>query len=154
MPVAAGAMRAATAAAEPPEEPPGTSRASHGLRTGPKCDVSLEEHFDKSYRSQCSGSAVARAETFLQRRPSASAEDAAPNTARIRALNDAFRTAGPGQAAWMLTWGVQGNGPSFAWRQSAPCRISTGSKRTAIPMRSMIYGVDDFAIAGGIVMMR
>ena len=43
VPVAAGTSRAATAAAEPPEEPPGTSRLSHGLRTGPKCEASLEE---------------------------------------------------------------------------------------------------------------
>ena len=34
--VAAGTMRAATAAAEPPEEPPGTMAGFHGLRTGPK----------------------------------------------------------------------------------------------------------------------
>ena len=34
VPVAAGSRRAATAAAEPPDEPPGTRAASHGLRTG------------------------------------------------------------------------------------------------------------------------
>ncbi len=42
------AMRAATAEAEPPDEPPGTSglllpRARHGLTTGPKWLVSLDE---------------------------------------------------------------------------------------------------------------
>ena len=36
VPVAAGTSRAATEAAEPPEEPPGTRRVSHGLRAGPK----------------------------------------------------------------------------------------------------------------------
>ena len=35
VPVAAGTSRAATAAAEPPEEPPGTRFGSQGLRTGP-----------------------------------------------------------------------------------------------------------------------
>ena len=35
VPVAAGASMAATAAAEPPDEPPGTSFVSHGFRTGP-----------------------------------------------------------------------------------------------------------------------
>ena len=35
VPVAAGTRRAATAAAVPPDEPPGTRVASHGLRTGP-----------------------------------------------------------------------------------------------------------------------
>jgi hypothetical protein len=34
VPVAAGARRAATAAALPPEEPPGMRVVSHGLRTG------------------------------------------------------------------------------------------------------------------------
>ncbi len=43
VPVAAGAMRAATAAAEPPEEPPGTRRRSQGFFTGPKCEVSFDE---------------------------------------------------------------------------------------------------------------
>ena len=43
VPVAAGTRRAATAAAEPPEEPPGTRLGSQGLRTGPKWLVSLEE---------------------------------------------------------------------------------------------------------------
>ena len=32
VPVAAGSRRAATAAAEPPDEPPGTRLSSHGLR--------------------------------------------------------------------------------------------------------------------------
>jgi hypothetical protein len=36
VPVAAGAMQAATAAAEPPDEPPGTRLWSHGFLTGPK----------------------------------------------------------------------------------------------------------------------
>src|SRR5260221_13136107 len=41
--VAAGTSRAATAAAEPPEEPPGTRLGSQGFRTGPKWLVSLDE---------------------------------------------------------------------------------------------------------------
>src|SRR5690349_9005604 len=43
VPVAAGASRAATAAADPPELPPGTVSSSHGLRTGPYHDVSFDE---------------------------------------------------------------------------------------------------------------
>src|SRR5581483_6575874 len=43
VPVAAGAMRAATAAAEPPEEPPGTRVPSQGFFTGPKCEFSFDE---------------------------------------------------------------------------------------------------------------
>src|SRR5262245_40582146 len=43
VPVAAGARRAATAAAEPPELPPGTARSSHGFFTGPKCEFSFDE---------------------------------------------------------------------------------------------------------------
>ena len=35
VPVVAGSSRAATAAAEPPDEPPGTRCVSHGFLTGP-----------------------------------------------------------------------------------------------------------------------
>ena len=53
--VAPRARRAATAAAEPPDEPPGTSwRLSparvHGLITGPKAEVALEEPMANSSR--------------------------------------------------------------------------------------------------------
>src|SRR5690348_13752581 len=43
VPVVPGSSSAATAAADPPELPPGTQSALHGLRTGPKYDVSLDE---------------------------------------------------------------------------------------------------------------
>ena len=42
-PSAHGAMPAATAAAEPPDEPPGTRSGSHGLRVGPKAEFSVDE---------------------------------------------------------------------------------------------------------------
>ena len=35
VPIAQGAVPPATAAADPPDEPPGTRSRSHGLRTGP-----------------------------------------------------------------------------------------------------------------------
>src|SRR6185436_3836924 len=38
VPIAAKHMPVATAAAEPPEEPPAMRSVSHGLRTGPKYD--------------------------------------------------------------------------------------------------------------------
>ena len=43
VPSAHGARPAATAAALPPEEPPGTRSRSHGLRTAPNAEFSLEE---------------------------------------------------------------------------------------------------------------
>ena len=43
VPSASGARPAATAAAEPPLEPPGTMRASHGLCVGPKAECSVDE---------------------------------------------------------------------------------------------------------------
>src|SRR5687768_720364 len=43
VPVAAGASRAATAAAEPPELPPGTVATSHGFLTGPNQEVSQDD---------------------------------------------------------------------------------------------------------------
>src|SRR6516164_733032 len=43
LPSAHGARRAATAAALPPDEPPGVRAVSHGLRAGPKALFSLDE---------------------------------------------------------------------------------------------------------------
>ena len=43
VPIAHGARPAATAAALPPEEPPGTRLRSHGLSVGPKAEFSVEE---------------------------------------------------------------------------------------------------------------
>src|SRR3954453_23112429 len=43
VPIAHGAMAAATAAALPPEEPPGTRLRSHGFCTGPYPEFSLED---------------------------------------------------------------------------------------------------------------
>ena len=48
VPVAPMAIRAATAAADPPEDPPGTSTASpsrrfHGFSTGPKAEVMFDD---------------------------------------------------------------------------------------------------------------
>ena len=42
-PRARGANPAATAAAEPPDEPPGTRSGSWGLRVAPNADVSVED---------------------------------------------------------------------------------------------------------------
>ena len=41
--MASGASNAATAAAEPPPEPPGIRSRSHGLRVGPYAECSVEE---------------------------------------------------------------------------------------------------------------
>jgi hypothetical protein len=43
VPSAQGARPAATAAALPPLDPPGTRSRSHGLRTGPKAEFSFDE---------------------------------------------------------------------------------------------------------------
>src|SRR5580704_15306554 len=43
VPIAHGARPAATAAALPPEEPPGTRVLSHGLSVGPNAEFSVEE---------------------------------------------------------------------------------------------------------------
>jgi hypothetical protein len=49
-PSAHGARPAATAAVEPPDEPPGTRLGSHGLRVGPKPEFSVEEPIANSSR--------------------------------------------------------------------------------------------------------
>src|SRR3712207_9466246 len=41
--MASGASNAASAAADPPPEPPGMRSRSHGLRVGPKAEFSVEE---------------------------------------------------------------------------------------------------------------
>ena len=43
VPIASGAWQAATAAAEPPLEPPGTRSRSHGLAVGPNAEFSVEQ---------------------------------------------------------------------------------------------------------------
>src|SRR5437764_7844944 len=43
VPIAHGARPAATAAALPPEEPPGTRVRSHGFSTGPNAEFSFDE---------------------------------------------------------------------------------------------------------------
>ena len=50
LPRARGVMPAATAAAEPPDEPPGTREGSSGLRVGPKAEFSVEEPMANSSR--------------------------------------------------------------------------------------------------------
>src|SRR2546423_15620332 len=42
-PSATGAMPAAAAAADPPEEPPGTRNVSHGFFTGPNAEFSFDD---------------------------------------------------------------------------------------------------------------
>src|SRR5215469_10464689 len=43
VPTASGASLAATAAADPPDDPPGTLARSHGLRLGPNAEFSVDE---------------------------------------------------------------------------------------------------------------
>jgi hypothetical protein len=43
VPMASGASHAATAAADPPDEPPGTLARSHGLWLAPNAEFSVEE---------------------------------------------------------------------------------------------------------------
>ena len=43
VPTASGASHAATDAAEPPEDPPGTWDRSQGFRVGPNAEFSVEE---------------------------------------------------------------------------------------------------------------
>src|SRR6266536_3626095 len=43
VPIASGASNEATAAAEPPDEPPGTRLRSQGLRDGPNAEFSVDE---------------------------------------------------------------------------------------------------------------
>src|SRR3954451_7013496 len=45
-----GANPAGTAAAEPPDEPPGTREGSRGLRVGPKAEFSVDDPMANSSR--------------------------------------------------------------------------------------------------------
>src|SRR5690606_16635222 len=60
VPVAPMTKPAATAAADPPDEPPGTAETSQGLRAGPKAEFSLPEPMaNSSQLSLPSGTAPA-----------------------------------------------------------------------------------------------
>src|SRR4051794_40197450 len=50
VPMASGASRAATAADEPPPDPPGVRVVSHGLRLGPYAECSVDEPIANSSR--------------------------------------------------------------------------------------------------------
>src|ERR1700723_2448099 len=50
VPTPSGASKPATAAAEPPEDPPGTRARSHGLCDGPKAEFSVDEPIANSSR--------------------------------------------------------------------------------------------------------
>ena len=50
LPSAAAAIPAATAAADPPLEPPGAREVSHGLRVGPNAEFSVEDPIANSSR--------------------------------------------------------------------------------------------------------
>src|SRR5262249_29570213 len=43
VPMASGTSHAATAAAEPPDDPPGTLARFHGLRVGPNAEFSVDD---------------------------------------------------------------------------------------------------------------
>jgi hypothetical protein len=58
VPVAAATRRAATAAALPPDEPPGTRVRSQGLSTGPKAEFSLAEPIANSSQLSLPSSTV------------------------------------------------------------------------------------------------
>src|SRR5687767_14962098 len=49
-PMAAGTIRAATAAADPPDDPPATRVVSHGLRVTPNAECSVDEPIANSSR--------------------------------------------------------------------------------------------------------
>src|SRR5207253_1409944 len=49
-PSAAGTIRAATAAAEPPEDPPATRDVSHGFRVTPNAECSVDDPIANSSR--------------------------------------------------------------------------------------------------------
>ena len=60
-PSAAGTTPAATSAADPPEEPPGTRSGCEGCRTRPKAECSVDEPIANSSRLVLRGDQRARA---------------------------------------------------------------------------------------------
>src|ERR1700674_4431029 len=79
-PSAAGTMRAATAAADPPDEPPATRVASHGLRVGPKAECSVDEPMANSSRFVL----PTTAHPALRRRATAVPSNGETNLGRMR----------------------------------------------------------------------
>jgi hypothetical protein len=85
-----GAMPAATAAAEPPEEPPGTRVGSQGLRVGPYAECSVEEPIANSSMldlpSETRPAACVRSTTSasqIGRKPARMREPAVVGTSRV-----------------------------------------------------------------------
>src|ERR671928_964103 len=64
VPIAQGAMPAATAAALPPDDPPGTRVRSHGFCTGPKPEFSFEEPMANSSMLVLPSTAAPAARSF------------------------------------------------------------------------------------------
>src|SRR5262245_42359584 len=79
-PRARGAKPAATAAADPPEEPPGTRVGSQGLRVGPKAEFSVEDPMANSSRLVLPSTIAPAA----RRRATAVASRGATNPSRMR----------------------------------------------------------------------
>src|ERR1700694_1295449 len=79
-PRAAGTMRAATAAADPPDEPPGTRVVSHGFRVGPKAECSVDDPIANSSRLVLPTTVHPR----LRRRATAVASNGEMNFGRMR----------------------------------------------------------------------
>src|SRR4051812_20771394 len=65
VPIAHGARPAATAAALPPDEPPGTRVRSHGFWTGPKPEFSFDEPIANSSMLVLPSTAAPAARRFL-----------------------------------------------------------------------------------------
>src|ERR1035437_9538288 len=98
-PSATGANPAATAAAEPPEEPPGTRLVSWGFRVGPKAELSVDEPMANSsilvlptMTPPASTNRVTTVASYGGRQPSRIRDEQVVGTPRVHRLS--FRATG------------------------------------------------------------
>src|SRR5688500_13136049 len=106
-PSATGTSRAATAAADPPEEPPGTRDVSHGLSAGPNAECS----FDAPIANSSMLVLPTRAAPFARRRATAVASNGERYSPRMREPHvDGM------SLVTMLSFSAIGNAPAPASR--------------------------------------
>src|SRR3989454_4263915 len=121
-PTASGAMRAATATADPPLDPPGVRSSAHGLRVGPNAEFSVDDPIANSSQFVL----PTRTAPARSRRVTTVASYGGTNDSRIR---DAAVVRTP--RVHRLSFRATGTPPSGASRQRLRSRSISAARASA-----------------------